>query len=221
MKTLMTISILMMVGCASPDDDCACGEWDSPDTGCQSVGGTAADTGVEADTGTGSGDTDDSEPDTVVGIGVGTDETAADHTWTDSATGYGWSASFGEKRFDTRLHAIQYCENLTVNGKSDWELANIDELRTLIRNCPRTQSGGACDTEVPWYDYEGCGSCVGDSPSIKWFGTPEVASYSGVSSVLSSSLAMGGTVSFWTVQFHSGSVFHASDPMTSGYLCVR
>jgi len=70
-----------------------------------SGGGSTSDTGQDADT--------------IVGIEVGNDETAVDHTWKDSATGYEWSAGFGDKRMDSRHHAIKYCEGLTVNGKSD------------------------------------------------------------------------------------------------------
>ena len=40
--------------------------------------------------------------------------------------------------------AINYCKNLNEGGHSDWRLPNIDELRTLIKNCPKTESGGEC-----------------------------------------------------------------------------
>jgi hypothetical protein len=40
--------------------------------------------------------------------------------------------------------AKQYCKNLKEGGFTDWRLPNIDELRTLIKNCPKTEPGGEC-----------------------------------------------------------------------------
>ncbi len=40
--------------------------------------------------------------------------------------------------------AVNYCQNLQESGYSDWRLPNVDELRTLIQNCPQTETGGQC-----------------------------------------------------------------------------
>ena len=40
--------------------------------------------------------------------------------------------------------AVSYCENLTEDKHDDWRLPNIDELRSVVKNCPKTETGGEC-----------------------------------------------------------------------------
>jgi len=56
--------------------------------------------------------------------------------------GLEWSERSGEKM--NWYDAVSYCRNLKELGHTDWRLPNIDELRTLIQNCQKTESGGEC-----------------------------------------------------------------------------
>ncbi|MBO4710432.1 DUF1566 domain-containing protein [bacterium] len=54
-----------------------------------------------------------------------------------------WSArSRGVLDWD---EAVSYCKNLTELGHYDWRLPKLNELRTLIRDCPYTEIGGSCN----------------------------------------------------------------------------
>lgn len=51
--------------------------------------------------------------------------------------------------------AVDYCKQLKEGGHSDWRLPTIDELRTLIQNCSKTESDGKCkmDGIKSWQQY--------------------------------------------------------------------
>ena len=53
-----------------------------------------------------------------------------------------WSERFSKA--GTWATAVSYCGDLKEDGHDDWRLPTIDELRTLIKNCPQTERGGSC-----------------------------------------------------------------------------
>ena len=59
-----------------------------------------------------------------------------------AVTGKYWSDASREKM--TWDDAKTYCENLKEGGFNDWRLPTIDELRSLVKNCKDTMTGGAC-----------------------------------------------------------------------------
>ena len=80
--------------------------------------------------------------------------------WVDPVTGYEWQVVPSRNVLHWK-DAVNYCKALG-NG---WHLPTISELRTLIRGCQPTQTGGSCGVtdecrdEVCWSD-----SCLGCKP---------------------------------------------------------
>lgn len=52
-----------------------------------------------------------------------------------------WSPVYDPKDPNT---ASSFCNNLSVCGYDDWKLPSVGQLRTLFKNCSKTQTGGAC-----------------------------------------------------------------------------
>ena len=63
-------------------------------------------------------------------------------SWYDSSTGLHWQEPPANRR--AWESANDYCSTLILGGKSDWRLPTIDELRSIVVNCPRHERDGAC-----------------------------------------------------------------------------
>ena len=115
-----------------------------------------------------------------------------------SYDGLDWSDASSEKmNWDD---AIKYCENL--GGR----LPTISELRTLIQNCPGTETGGECGVTDECLSYEDCrtdpcGGCEEDSSGkYSVFGDSDW--------FWSSSEQSGDAGRAWLVYFYNGSVLY-------------
>ena len=135
----------------------------------------------------------------------------------DAVTGYIWSSkSNGNIKGQ---NAAEYCENSTEGGLS-WKLPTIDELRTLIKGCDNTKTGGDCaisekDGKLSqdfWSSKCYCSDDSFDEGIYSIFGDTENWFWSSSFRTEDSSM--------WGVDFHQARVT-AEDPATKAYVrCV-
>lgn len=146
--------------------------------------------------------------------------------WYDPTTGLCWQDPSGELPLIWD-DAMTYCDGLSLggHGSGSWHLPSIDELRSLIRGCPGTTTGGGCDVTDSCLDVS-CWSdpCTGCSN----FGGPgeggcywDAALAGECNSHWASSPYSGDDSFAWSVAFYGGYV-HNYEKVFSGYVrCVR
>jgi len=131
-----------------------------------------------------------------------------DGTATDPSSGLTWQDPPYAAYF-TWEKAKTYCQNLSLAGDG-WHLPTISELRTLIRGCDGTITGGACDAtdDCTEYDCEndpchGCGFEEGPGKGGAYW----PSGISGYAYFYWSSLLVVDENDFaWSVDFRTGRV---------------
>lgn len=102
--------------------------------------------------------------------------------------------------------ALEYCNNLTSCGHSDWHLPNIDELRTLIKNCLGTETDGSCEVS----ETNNCLSMQTCFTQEDCFSCPRPGDYSKLGDgnifLWSSSILSDNPENAWGVLFENASV---------------
>ena len=132
-----------------------------------------------------------------------------------------WSGKASQMNW---MMAVDYCKNLREGGYRDWRLPTIDELRTLIKNCPRTEVGGSCRVS----EKQGClsGGCRNNCSCQIIESDPNYYSKMGDSSTLWSSSVLEGDPSVspyfkWLVTFYNGGVVADKIGEAKSVRCVR
>lgn len=116
--------------------------------------------------------------------------------------------------------AVVYCADLEEDGYTDWRLPTISELRSLIKDCPVTETGGGCPSSTDCLSWNECRSndCDGCRPAS----SDGMFSVFGDSSALwSSSVLSGVPDTAWFVNFMYGSVNYSSKESWVYVRCVR
>lgn len=146
--------------------------------------------------------------------------------WFDPSSGRCWQnpPDGTERTWDA---AVAYCSSLSLGGygPGSWHLPTISELRSLIRGCPATETGGSCgvtDTclDAACRDASCYGCSGGDGPgSAGAYWPPELH---GVAQWYWSSSSYPGGASFaWYIYFGFGSLYGPGESLTFYVRCVR
>lgn len=133
--------------------------------------------------------------------------------WQDPSTGLIW---------EKNVNGGGWCSELdTSTGISGWRKASLSELRTIIKNCPATQTGGTCGAT----DTCSNKNCYNESCDGCSMATDGRYSKLGTSSSVDASTGFseGYITNQWGVDFSTGAVGYGRNdgPGLKFYHCVR
>jgi hypothetical protein len=195
---MCALGLLWAAGCVETDDD-------------DTVAGDDDATADDDDTGD-----DDTTP---VDTSLVCSDVEGDEVCFDPASGLSWLREGGDVLRSWQA-SVDHCEGVTLAAVEDWRIPTIGELRTLIRECPGTEAGGACGVtddcaELACYG-DDCGAC--DAGSCHWDaaldGPCDASHWSGSTVVDSEATA-------WFVGFYSGGLINDPKDNESYVRCVR
>ena len=160
------------------------------------------------------GDDDDDDDDSS-GDDDDDDDVSGD-TWADSSSGLTWQVTPSSDYLDWE-GAKTYCDTLSLDG-GGWHLPTVSELRTLIRGCEATLTGGSCGVtddctflsccNMPCLN--GCGLMAGPGSGGAYWpdGMPgEIHDYWSSSALADDDLDFAAA---WVVGFSTGVVHNSS-----------
>ncbi len=151
------------------------------------------------------------------------DDTTAGGTWKDPSSGLTWQVTPATQYVDW-TDAATYCANLTLAG-GGWTLPTVSQLRTLIRGCAGTATGGACDVTDSCANSTcqnaACSACQdGQGPNGGCYGPAELPGP--CDQFWSNSAVADLSASAWLVDFSDGNVtYYSTDDANYFARCVR
>lgn len=152
--------------------------------------------------------------------GCGGDENEFQNAYENSAGGLLWSSKMpGHSDW---FYAERYCEALSEQGFKDWRLPTVDELRTLIRNCEVTETGGTCKVSEKCLAYTDCRNSSCDGCEYDGLGKYSILGDSRM--FWSSSVTSENNLKVWYVNFDYGeinSTFKTASDNVNYTRCVR
>jgi len=98
------------------------------------------------------------------------DDDEPQKVWVDVKTDLMWQICDYYFSSYNHYYSDKYCDRLKWGGYNDWRLPSISELRTLIRGCPATETGGECGVTDDCLSEEDCWSDA--CHSCDWAGGP-------------------------------------------------
>jgi hypothetical protein len=145
----------------------------------------------------------------------------------DSETGLAWEniPASGDISWSA---AQSYCEDLVIYGHDDWRMPTISELRSLIRGCPDTETGGecgvtdSCATEScnnSACQTANCPATNGPAEPFGCYWTPGLGGDCRVGIFWSLNTTVNGNA--WSVIYSNGIVRLPPDGSTGFVRCVR
>ena len=146
--------------------------------------------------------------------------------WTDAPEELTWQNP-PEVETMSWEEAVEYCDNLELEGADDWRMPTIDELRSLIRDCWKTETDGFCNiSEDDCLEMScrsaACDGCEDDEgPQNGRYWPVEIVG-SCMNFYWSSTLRGDDELSAWLVTFYDGGISHNGIVQDDGSVrCVR